>query len=88
MELIQVRKQVGMVFQRPNPLPLSIRNNVLFGYRLHNIDQSLSSSDREDLVEQSLRQVLLWDTVKDNLDQPATTLSLEQQQKLEQRLTF
>ncbi len=82
VELIQVRKQVGMVFQRPNPLPLSIRNNVLFGYRLHNINQGLSSSDREDLVEQSLRQVLLWDTVKDNLDQPATTLSLEQQQKL------
>ena len=82
VELIQVRKQVGMVFQRPNPLPLSIRNNVLFGYRLHNINQGLSSSDREDLVEQSLRQVLLWDTVKDNLDQSATTLSLEQQQKL------
>ncbi len=82
VELIQVRKQVGMVFQRPNPLPLSIRENVLFGYRLHDPDQQLSRREREEVVEQSLRKVLLWDTVKDHLDRPATALSLEQQQKL------
>ncbi len=82
IELIQVRKQVGMVFQRPNPLPLSIRENVLFGYRLHDPDQRLSKTEREEVVEQSLRQVLLWDTVKDHLDRTATALSLEQQQKL------
>ncbi len=82
VELIQVRKQVGMVFQRPNPLPLSIRENVLFGYRLHDPDQQLSKTEREEIVEGSLRQVLLWDTVKDHLDRAATALSLEQQQKL------
>lgn len=82
VELIQVRKQVGMVFQRPNPLPLSIRENVLFGYRLHDPDQQLSKTEREEVVEGALRQVLLWDSVKDNLDQPAIALSLEQQQKL------
>ncbi len=82
VELMQVRKQVGMVFQRPNPLPLSISENVLFGYRLHDPDQRLSKTEREEVVEGSLRQVLLWDTVKDHLDRPATSLSLEQQQKL------
>ncbi len=82
VELMQVRKQVGMVFQRPNPLPLSISENVLFGYRLHDPDQQLSRTEREEVVEGSLRQVLLWDTVKDHLDRPATSLSLEQQQKL------
>ena len=81
VELIQVRKQIGMVFQRPNPLPLSIRDNVLFGHRLHNPGKS--SQDEEDaLVEESLQTVLLWDEVKDQLKKPATRLSLEAQQKL------
>jgi phosphate transport system ATP-binding protein len=78
---IQVRRHVGMVFQRPNPLPLSIRDNVLFGHRLHSARRA-SRADEEALLEQALREVLLWDRVKDRLDRKATTLSLEEQQKL------
>ena len=82
VELVQVRKQVGMVFQRPNPLPLSIRNNVLFGYRLHHSTEKLSKNRADEMVESALRTVLLWDTVKDRLHIKATMLSLEEQQKL------
>ena len=82
VELVQVRKQIGMVFQRPNPLPISIRENVLFGHRIHNADQKTSKSENEDIVEDALQTVLLWDKVKDRLDQKATQLSLEEQQKL------
>ena len=80
VELVQVRKQVGMVFQRPNPLPLSIRDNILFGTRIHQPDQIKGSGD--DIVEDALRTVLLWNDVKDRLKEPAMGLSLEQQQKL------
>ena len=82
VELVQVRKQVGMVFQRPNPLPISIRDNILFGHRLHNKDRRYRRSEQAEIVEESLRQVLLWDKVKDILDKKATSLSLEEQQKL------
>jgi len=82
VELIQVRKQIGMVFQRPNPLPTSIKENVLFGHKLHIKDRRYSSTDYDEIVENSLRQVLLWDKVKDKLNQKATGLSLEEQQKL------
>lgn len=82
VELVQVRKQIGMVFQRPNPLPISIRDNVLFGYNLHAEGKRISRSDKEDIVEDVLRQVLLWDKVKDHLDRKGTELSLEEQQKL------
>ena len=83
VELVQVRKQVGMVFQRPNPLPLSIRENVIFGYKIHEPEARRSSrGQRDEIVEKALREVLLWDTVKDRLDSPATALSLEEQQKL------
>ncbi len=82
VELVQVRKQVGMVFQRPNPLPLSIRDNVLFGYRLHHSHEKLSKNQTDEMVESALRTVLLWDTVKDRLQIKATMLSLEEQQKL------
>jgi phosphate transport system ATP-binding protein len=81
VELVQVRKQVGMVFQRPNPLPISIRDNVLFGYRLHTKGKT-SRSEQDQIVEDSLQQVLLWDKVKDRLNDRATELSLEEQQKL------
>ena len=81
VELVQVRKQVGMVFQRPNPLPLSIRDNILFAHRLH-VKDKLSRGRREEIVENALRQVLLWDSVKDKLKRPAIELSLEKQQKL------
>jgi len=83
VEIIQVRKQIGMVFQRPNPLPLSIRDNILFGYRVHRSStEKLSRARAEEIVETSLREVLLWDAVKDRLDRTATELSLEEQQKL------
>ena len=82
VELVQVRKQVGMVFQRPNPLPTSIRENILFGHKLHNRDKKYSRDDEDEIVEDSLRQVLLWDKVKDYLKRKATELSLEEQQKL------
>ena len=82
VELVQVRKQIGMVFQRPNPLPISIRDNVVFAHKLHNAGGRLSRSERDDLVEDALRQVLLWDQVKDRLNDKATGLSLEEQQKL------
>ena len=82
VELVQVRKRVGMVFQRPNPLPLSIRDNVIFGYRLHSGRARIPAAEEAEIVESALRQVLLWDTVKDRLDRQATELSLEEQQKL------
>ncbi|MBK8097717.1 MAG: phosphate ABC transporter ATP-binding protein [Planctomycetes bacterium] len=78
---LQVRRQVGMVFQRPNPLPLSIRDNVLFAHRLHR-ETSASRADEDAMVEAALREVLLWDRVKDRLAHKATGLSLEEQQKL------
>ena len=81
VELVQVRKQIGMVFQRPNPLPLSIRDNVLFGARIHR-PEKLSRSEENELVADALHKVLLWDAVKDRLDGPALSLSLEEQQKL------
>ena len=83
VELPQVRKQIGMVFQRPNPLPLSVRENVLFGFNVHGQGRGrMHRSEKDEIVEQALQQVLLWDTVKDRLDRKATELSLEEQQKL------
>ena len=81
VEMLQVRKQVGMVFQRPNPLPISIRKNILFGHTIHT-EGKTDKSKQDEIVESALTQVLLWDKVKDKLDQKATTLSLEEQQKL------
>lgn len=63
VELLQVRKQVGMVFQRPNPLPLSIRDNVLFGYGIHTPKTEARGDSREEIVESALRKVLLWERV-------------------------
>ena len=83
VEVLQVRRHVGMVFQRPNPLPLSIRDNVLFGYRLHEpAAKKMSRQQLDDVVEDALRTVLLWESVKDGLGKRATELSLEEQQKL------
>ncbi|MED6334789.1 MAG: phosphate ABC transporter ATP-binding protein [Planctomycetota bacterium] len=79
--LTQLRKEIGMVFQRPNPLPISIRKNVLFAHRLHRATRQ-KPSEEDELVERVLREVLLWDNVKDRLDTLATRLSLEEQQKL------
>lgn len=82
VELVQVRKQIGMVFQRPNPLPLPIKENVLFGHKIHNMTKKGIRAEEDEVVEQALRQVLLWDKVKDKLKTKATGLSLEEQQKL------
>lgn len=82
VSLSELRKGVGMVFQRPNPLPISIYDNVLFGVRAHTRRSALSRGEKDALVESALREVALWDAVKDQLKKKATRLTLEQQQKL------
>ena len=82
VSLIELRKSVGMVFQRPNPLPISVYENVVFGLRIHSPWSGLKRSVLDEAVEQALREVMLWDDLKDNLKQKATELQLEQQQKL------
>ena len=78
---VLVRRQVGMVFQRPNPFPtMSIRDNVLAGGRLNN--RRISKSDADELVEKSLRGANLWEEVKDRLDKPGSGISGGQQQRL------
>ncbi|TQL47020.1 phosphate ABC transporter ATP-binding protein (PhoT family) [Homoserinimonas aerilata] len=78
---VLVRRQVGMVFQRPNPFPtMSIRDNVLAGVKLNN--NRISKSDADDLVEKSLRGANLWNEVKDRLDKPGSGISGGQQQRL------
>ena len=80
--LEELRKSVGMVFQRPNPLPISIYENVIFGLRVHSVRSSLKRKALDELVETSLKEVFLWDDFKDKLKMKATRLTLEQQQKL------
>lgn len=82
VSLIELRKAVGMVFQRPNPLPISVYENVVFGLRVHSARSSLKKSMLDEAVEKSLKEVSLWDDLKDRLQVRATTLQLEQQQKL------
>jgi phosphate transport system ATP-binding protein len=78
-DLIVLRRKVGMVFQRPNPFPLSVRENLTFGLEIH---REHSKKNHTDIIEQSLKDVLLWDDLKERLDQSALRLSLEQQQRL------
>jgi phosphate transport system ATP-binding protein len=82
VSLIELRKAVGMVFQRPNPLPVSIHENVAFGMRLHSPKHQLKKSTVDAAVESALTKVGLWQDVKDRLKDRATSLQLEQQQKL------
>ena len=82
VSLGELRKTVGMVFQRPNPLPISVYDNVLFGLRVHSSARSWKRAVLGELVESALKDVLLWDDVKDDLRREATRLTLEQQQKL------
>jgi len=82
VSLIELRKRVGMVFQRPNPMPISVYDNVLFGVRIHRSPQELKKLNLDDEVESALTEVGLWNDLKDRLDTKATTLQLEQQQKL------
>ncbi len=78
-DVVELRRRVGMVFQKPNPFPKSIFENVAFGPRLH---YRCSRSELQDLVEWSLRKAALWDEVKDRLKQSALGLSGGQQQRL------
>ena len=82
VSLSELRKTVGMVFQRPNPLPISVYENIVFGLRIHTPRGTFARNELDALVESALRDVQLWDEVKDGLRQKATRLSLEQQQKL------
>jgi phosphate transport system ATP-binding protein len=76
---VEIRRRIGMVFQKPNPFPKSIFNNITYAPKLSGVK---SKSDLETLVEGSLKQAVLWDEVKDILDHSAMTLSGGQQQRL------
>lgn len=80
VDVVALRQQVGMVFQKPNPFPKSIFDNVAYGPRIHNL--TTSKQDLAERVEKSLRRAGLWEEVKDRLDQPGTGLSGGQQQRL------
>jgi phosphate transport system ATP-binding protein len=77
-DLIQLRKRVGMVFQRPNPFPLSVYENVIYGPRVHGVP----NGRLREAAERALQATGLWDEVKDGLDRNALSLSAEQQQRL------
>ena len=80
IDVVPLRAQVGMVFQKPNPFPKSIYDNVAYGPRIHGLAQNKAELD--DIVETSLRKAGLWEEVKDRMDQPGTGLSGGQQQRL------
>ena len=77
---VQLRARVGMVFQKPNPFPKAIYENVAYGPRIHGM--ATSKADLDDIVERSLRRAALWGEVKDRLQEPGTGLSGGQQQRL------
>jgi phosphate transport system ATP-binding protein len=79
IDLHNLRQRVGMVFQRPNPFPLSVYDNVAFGPRVHGMGNKAKLNE---IVESSLSSTWLWDEVKDKLNSPALALSPEQQQRL------
>jgi phosphate transport system ATP-binding protein len=79
MEIYELRKRVGMVFQRPNPFPLSVFDNISFGLR---VEKSYDRKKISAIVEKSLRAAWLWDECKDKLHESALTLPLDQQQRL------
>ncbi|MGR6330082.1 phosphate ABC transporter ATP-binding protein PstB [Sphingomonas sp. XXL09] len=80
MDVVQLRARVGMVFQKPNPFPKSIYENVAYGPRIHGL--AAARADLDEMVERSLRRAGLWDEVKDRLDDSGTALSGGQQQRL------
>jgi phosphate transport system ATP-binding protein len=95
VDVTEVRKRIGMVFQKPNPFPKSIFENVAFAPRLHGIEESVdgkggkklrkrkpTKEELKQVVEESLRRAALWEEVKDRLDKPAYSLSGGQQQRL------
>ncbi|HSW40789.1 MAG TPA: phosphate ABC transporter ATP-binding protein PstB [Acidobacteriota bacterium] len=79
VDVVELRKRVGMVFQKPNPFPMSIFDNIAFGPRRHGIKNRQAL---EEIVERSLRQAVLWDEVKDKLNQSGMSISGGQQQRL------
>jgi phosphate transport system ATP-binding protein len=79
IDVVELRKRVGMVFQKPNPFPMSVFENVAFGPRRHGRS---NLGELEDIVERSLRQAALWEEIKDKLSQSALSLSGGQQQRL------
>ena len=79
VNLVNLRTSIGMVFQKPNPFPKSIYDNVAYGPKIHGIK---SRSHLEEIVEESLKQAALWEEVKDRLNQSAMSLSGGQQQRL------
>jgi phosphate transport system ATP-binding protein len=82
VSLVELRRAVGMVFQRPNPLPISVYENVVFGLRVHTPRAEQHRDVLDEAVEKALTEVGLWKDLKDRLDARATGLLLEQQQKL------
>jgi phosphate transport system ATP-binding protein len=86
VDVCELRKKVGMVFQRPNPFPLSIYDNVAFGLRVEGRSErgaaGMSRAKVDEVVERSLRSAWLWDQLKDKLDEGALDLPLDQQQRL------
>lgn len=78
-DLIELRKKVGMIFQKPTPFPLSVRGNVAYALKLH---YKLNRSETAGRIETALQQAALWDEVKNKLDKPGTALSGGQQQRL------
>lgn len=80
VDVVSLRAHVGMVFQKPNPFPKSIFENVAYGLRIHGITKN--KTEMEDRVKSSLQRAGLWEEVKDRLDQPGTGLSGGQQQRL------
>lgn len=78
MDVVDLRKQVGMVFQKPNPFPMSIHDNIAYGPRIHGV----SKKDIDGIVEASLRSAALWGETSDRLKSPALSLSGGQQQRL------
>jgi len=79
VDVVQLRKRVGMVFQQPNPFPKSIFDNVAYGPRIHGVS---NKGELTDIVEESLKRAALWDEVKDDLHRSAMALSGGQQQRL------
>ena len=79
MDVTMLRKRVGMVFQQPNPFPMSVYDNIAYGPRVHGIK---SKAKLDELVEESLRGAAIWDEVKDNLKKSALRLSGGQQQRI------
>ena len=80
MDLAQLRQKVGMVFQKPNPFPKSVFDNVAYGPRV--LGHTSKKKDLEEIVEKSLKRSALWENVKDRLNEDALSLSLGQQQRL------